>query len=143
MNLGWLLSPKVVSVPERKAWLIPHKHSRLLIEWVEILIIIKLGHLLLHVLLMGFFLTHVSLRLLVVVHSASRLAPSVATIIVGGWKHRVFLLLFFSIVRGSPLSLFIRHINKIIINDKFEINSSKFEILKSLLTLSELFLFFF
>ena len=123
MHLGRLLSSKVIPVSKG----IPHKHAWLLGEWVEVLSIIVLRHLLLHVRLI--FLAHVTLRLLV--HCSARLAPSVATPVVGWWKHRVFLFFFFSIVWGSPLSLFIRHINKIIINDKFEINSSKFEILKS------------
>jgi hypothetical protein len=126
VHLGSLLVSKVIPVSKG----IPHEHTWLLGEWVEVLSIIILRHLLLHVGLI--FLSHVTLRLLV--HCTARLASGVATSIVRWWEHWVvFLFLFFSIIRGSPLSLFIRHINKsIIINDKFEINSSKFEILKSL-----------
>ena len=140
----WRLPSEIVATCEREARLVAHKHSCILVEWVETLIIIKLRHLLLHVLLMGIFLAHVSLGLLIV-HGPARLAPCVASpIIVSRRKHWVLLFFFLSIVRGSPLSLFIRHIIKIlIINNKFEINSSKFENSKSLLTFSELFLFFF
>lgn len=143
VHLRWLLPSKIISMSKwEAAWLIPHKHAWLLCERIKILCIIILRHLLLHILLLRISLSYISLRLLVV--CSTRRAPCVATsVVISRREHWMLLFLFLSIVWCSSLSLFIWHINKIIINNKFEINSSIFEILKSILTLSEFFLFFF
>ena len=97
MNLGCLLTSKIIALTKWKGSLIPHENSSLLCERIEASRIIISWHLLLHVLLLSFLLTGISMRLLA--DSATRLASRVASIVVlSRWEHHLLIFFLFSIV---------------------------------------------